>query len=95
LVERMNFLKQEKTACITEIPEIKKDLEHCREDYEMAVKRDKEFEKQFKKEFHGNEFHYDALWRLFKRRDHHVGKFQIIYLKTDKRVQLESSFGRD
>ena len=43
-------------------------MERCREEYEIAVKKDKELEKQFKKEFHVHEMYFDALTRLFKKR---------------------------
>ena len=65
---KLETLKQERTLCTNEIPEIKKELERCREDYESALKRDKELEKQFKKDFHMYEFYFEALTKLFKRR---------------------------
>ena len=34
----------------------------------MTLKRDKEMERLFKKEFHSLESHYDELYKLFKRR---------------------------
>lgn len=43
-------------------------MERCRERYELALKRDKEVEKQFKREFHAYDFYYDTLMKLFKRR---------------------------
>nr|KAJ3422347.1 Cilia- and flagella-associated protein 43 [Polyrhizophydium stewartii] len=66
---RLEDLRQEKTMYTNEIPEIKKELEKYREEYESALKRDKEIERLFKKEFHGSDFFYEALLRLFKRRD--------------------------
>ncbi|KAI8926587.1 WD40-repeat-containing domain protein [Entophlyctis helioformis] len=69
IMQRLEELKQEKMVCTNEIPEIKKELERYREEYESALKRDKEVERIFKKEFHGVDFYFDALMRLFKRRD--------------------------
>lgn len=43
-------------------------MERCREEHDIAVKKDKELEKQFKKEFHVHEMYFEALNRLFKRR---------------------------
>lgn len=68
LVRQIEQLKQEKINCTQEIPDIKKDLEKCREDYDNALKRDKEIDKQFKKEFHVYETYFEALSKLFRRR---------------------------
>ncbi|KAJ3299843.1 Cilia- and flagella-associated protein 43 [Borealophlyctis nickersoniae] len=67
--DRLEELRSEKMTCMAEIPDIKKDLERCREEYELAVKRDKEIERQFRKEFHSFDFYFDALLKLFKRRE--------------------------
>jgi uncharacterized protein (UPF0335 family) len=69
IINRLEELKQEKATCMAEIPEIKRELERCRDDYDAAVKRDKEVERNFKKEFHQYDFHFDALLKLFKRRE--------------------------
>ena len=69
VVNRLEELKSEKAACAAEIPEIKKDLEKCREEYDSAVKKDREVERQFKKEFHQFDFYFDNLIKLFKRRE--------------------------
>ncbi|KAJ3366938.1 Cilia- and flagella-associated protein 43 [Kappamyces sp. JEL0680] len=82
LVKRIEMLKQEKVNCTNEIPEIKKELEKAREDYESSSKRDKEIEKLFKKEFSGFEAYYEALSRLFKKRTTTAGK-------TDKDIVEE------
>jgi hypothetical protein len=68
ILSRLDALKSEKATYLLEIPEIKKDLERCREEYEQVLKRDKEVEKQFKREFHAYDFYYDSLMKLFKRR---------------------------
>ncbi|KAI8914669.1 WD40-repeat-containing domain protein [Gorgonomyces haynaldii] len=81
LLQKQEKLKSEKQSYASEIPEIKKELERCREDYESAVKADKEIEKQFKKDFHVYEFYFDALTRLFKRRHPE---------KMDKQGEIES-----
>ena len=69
IMTSLDKLKEEKLDCNNEIPEIKKELERCREEFELAVKREKEVDRSFKKEFHSNEHHYDALSRLYKRRE--------------------------
>ena len=69
LVQKIDNLKQEKINCSNEIPEIKKELEKAREDYDSASKRDKEMEKAFKKDFGAYESYYEALFRLFKKRN--------------------------
>lgn len=45
-----------------------KELERCREEHDIVVKKDKDLEKQFKKEFHVHEIYFESLSRLFKRR---------------------------
>jgi cilia- and flagella-associated protein 43 len=67
-IEMLAQLKKERDAFSAEIPEVKKELDRTREDYEGALKRDKEIEKQFKKDFYVHEFYFDALTKLFKRR---------------------------
>ncbi|TPX48272.1 hypothetical protein SeMB42_g03068 [Synchytrium endobioticum] len=66
ILKRLDELRKEKTTVASEIPEIKKDLERCREDLEAAVRRDKEIERQFKREFAE---HVDVLIKMFKNRD--------------------------
>ncbi|KAJ3322393.1 Cilia- and flagella-associated protein 43 [Boothiomyces sp. JEL0866] len=68
ILKRIEQLKNDKINCTNEIPEIKKELERCREDYDTAIKRDKDIDKAFKKEFHGYDFYYDTLTKLYKRR---------------------------
>ncbi|KAJ3276471.1 Cilia- and flagella-associated protein 43 [Terramyces sp. JEL0728] len=68
ILKRIEQLKNDKINCTNEIPEIKKELERCREDYDTAIKRDKDIDKSFKKEFHGYDFYYDTLTKLYKRR---------------------------
>lgn len=68
-LKSLEELKAEKSTCVAEIPEIKKDLERYREEYDMAVKRDKDLDRQFKKEFSSYDFFYDSLLKLFKRRE--------------------------
>jgi hypothetical protein len=43
-------------------------LEHYREEYENAVKKDKDVERIFKKDFAVFDFHYETLSRIFKDR---------------------------
>ncbi|KAJ3048620.1 Cilia- and flagella-associated protein 43, partial [Rhizophlyctis rosea] len=66
---RLEELRSEKMTCMAEIPEIKKELEKCKEEYELALKRDKEVDRLFRKEFHSFDFYFDALLKLFKKRD--------------------------
>ncbi|KAJ3037135.1 Cilia- and flagella-associated protein 43 [Rhizophlyctis rosea] len=66
---RLEELRSEKMSCMAEIPEIKKELEKCKEEYELALKRDKEIDRIFRKEFHSFDFYFDALLKLFKRRE--------------------------
>lgn len=47
-------------------------MERCREEHDIAVKKDKELEKTFKKEFHVHEMYFESLSRLFKRRAGHT-----------------------
>ncbi|KND03537.1 uncharacterized protein SPPG_01017 [Spizellomyces punctatus DAOM BR117] len=71
ITSRLEACKGEKMHYSAEIPELKKDLERCREEYETALKKDKEVERAFRKEFGapGMEGWWEACWRLFKRRD--------------------------
>ncbi|KAI9327817.1 hypothetical protein DFJ73DRAFT_800748 [Zopfochytrium polystomum] len=64
----LDDLKSEKTKCAAETPELKKEVERAREEYDAAVKRDKEIERQFKKEFSANDSIFETMYRLFKRR---------------------------
>jgi hypothetical protein len=48
---------------------IQKELERIKEEYDAAVKRDKEIERQFKKEFHTGDFMFEQLFKLFRKRD--------------------------
>ncbi|KAJ3329183.1 Cilia- and flagella-associated protein 43 [Blyttiomyces sp. JEL0837] len=66
---KLDELKTEKNACMAEITEIKKDLDKCREEYELILKRDKEIEKSFKKDFHSNDSSFESLFKLFKKRE--------------------------
>ncbi|KAJ3411976.1 Cilia- and flagella-associated protein 43 [Chytridiales sp. JEL 0842] len=67
--KRLEELKVEKANCMAEIPEIKKDLDRTREECESLVKKDKEIERQFKKEFHTGDSLFEAIFKLFKNRD--------------------------
>ncbi|KAI9144642.1 hypothetical protein BKA69DRAFT_723924 [Paraphysoderma sedebokerense] len=67
-LRQIELLKPEKESCIQDIAEIKKTLDSRREELERASKREKEMERQFKKEFQGHE-KFDALYKLFKRRE--------------------------
>ncbi|KAH6573720.1 hypothetical protein BASA61_002819 [Batrachochytrium salamandrivorans] len=78
LQHKMQQLQQEKVIYTNEIPEIKKELEKYREEYESALKRDKEIERLFKKELHGKEDHYETLMRLFKSRDGGTQEREIV-----------------
>ena len=66
--KKLETLKAEKSNYLVDISDAKKELEKRREDYELAQKRDKEFEKLFKKDFHSYEQQFEALARLFKKR---------------------------
>lgn len=67
-IENLAILKREREAYLAELPEIKKELELIREDYDGALKRDKEIEKQFKKDFTVYEGFFETLTKLFKKR---------------------------
>ena len=64
----MEFLRNEKAKYMVDIPEAKKELERYREEYDQAVKKEKELEKNFKKDFHVYEQYYEILLKLFKFR---------------------------
>ncbi|KAI8612803.1 hypothetical protein BC830DRAFT_1230957 [Chytriomyces sp. MP71] len=68
---RLEELRLEKQACLQYLPEIKKELDHCRDEYEITQKRDKEIEKSFRKEFAnpGNPDVFDNYLKLFKKRE--------------------------
>ncbi|KAJ3006752.1 UNVERIFIED_CONTAM: Cilia- and flagella-associated protein 43 [Siphonaria sp. JEL0065] len=66
---RLEELKQEKMICTQYLPEIKKELDHVRDEHEATVRRDKEIDKQFKKEFSTLDPMFDTLYKLFKKRD--------------------------
>ncbi|KAI8823689.1 uncharacterized protein EV422DRAFT_618503 [Fimicolochytrium jonesii] len=68
--EALEQCKEERSMVAAEIPELKKQLERVRDDYDAAVKRDKEVEKTFKREFgaQGLESWWEPCWRLFKRK---------------------------
>lgn len=68
LIMKLDELKAEKLKYMSDIPEIKKEVEHYREDYDQSVRRDKEIERQFKKEFHTGDATFEGMFRLFKRR---------------------------
>ncbi|KAL7754306.1 hypothetical protein RI367_000287 [Sorochytrium milnesiophthora] len=65
---QMEKVKREKHLVNELLPGAKAALERIEELYEQTVRRDKDIEKQFKKEFHIHEFYYDLLYKLFKRR---------------------------
>ncbi|KAI8812738.1 hypothetical protein BJ742DRAFT_850017 [Cladochytrium replicatum] len=69
LLARLEGLRVQKSQCMTELPEIKKELERRREEHEAASKRDKEVEKQFRKEFPSSDSAFESIRKLFKRRD--------------------------
>ncbi|KAJ3212328.1 Cilia- and flagella-associated protein 43 [Dinochytrium kinnereticum] len=66
---KLESLKVEKGRIAAEVPDVKKELEKCREEYEIIMKRDKEIERQFKKEFHSGDSMFETLFKLFKQRD--------------------------
>ncbi|KAJ1549129.1 Cilia- and flagella-associated protein 43 [Cladochytrium tenue] len=49
-----------------------KETEKVREEYEACLRKDKELERQFKKEFLQNDFKFEDAYQLFKRRDQEV-----------------------
>ncbi|ORY39430.1 WD40 repeat-like protein [Rhizoclosmatium globosum] len=69
LNQRLEELKAEKIACAQHMPEIKKELDHFKDEYETSVRRDKEIDKLFKKEFSTLDPSFDSLYKLFKRRE--------------------------
>jgi hypothetical protein len=64
---KIEQLKKEKAVLAAEIPEVKKELERRHEDYENAIKKEKEIDKAFRKEFHSSDFYFETLYRLFNR----------------------------
>ncbi|TPX37666.1 hypothetical protein SmJEL517_g00573 [Synchytrium microbalum] len=69
ILRKLDDLRVEKATVSSEIPEIKRDLERCREDLESALRRDKDIERQFKREFAEFADHMETLLKLFKNRD--------------------------
>ncbi|KAJ3149314.1 Cilia- and flagella-associated protein 43 [Geranomyces michiganensis] len=61
--------KAEKALYASEIPELKKELERVRDEHDNAMRRDKEVDRAFKKEFGapGFEAWWEACWRLYRR----------------------------
>jgi hypothetical protein len=47
---------------------VKKETDRFKDEYEAALKRDKELEKSFRKEFSHYELQFDALLKLYKLR---------------------------
>ncbi|OUM69573.1 hypothetical protein PIROE2DRAFT_57303 [Piromyces sp. E2] len=68
LKKHIEDLTREKIKYSSEIPEVKKDHEKFKEDYDLVVHKDKEIEKAFKKEFHQYEHCFETLYRVFKKR---------------------------
>ncbi|KAI8847634.1 hypothetical protein BC829DRAFT_395910 [Chytridium lagenaria] len=66
---KLESLKAEKARISADIPDIKKELEKCRDEYDAVVKKDKEIERQFKKDFHSGDLLFENLFKLFKQRD--------------------------
>ncbi|KAJ3099331.1 Cilia- and flagella-associated protein 43 [Phlyctochytrium planicorne] len=69
IISKLEALKAEKTRITSEIPDIKKDVEKCRDDFDAVLKKDKEIERQFKKEFHSGDSTFETLFKLFKLRE--------------------------
>ncbi|EGF83145.1 hypothetical protein BATDEDRAFT_34015 [Batrachochytrium dendrobatidis JAM81] len=95
IYQRLEQLKQEKVTCTNEIPEIKKELEKYREEYESALKRDKDIERLFKKELHGHDFYNDALMRLFKRRNWTASENDDTTKQLDENLNLFTEYERE
>jgi hypothetical protein len=70
-LKKREELKKLKIEVSADLPESKKEVERLREENEQALKRDKELEKEFKKEFHIYEFYIETLTKLYKRRSIH------------------------
>ncbi|KAJ3194324.1 Cilia- and flagella-associated protein 43 [Irineochytrium annulatum] len=69
ILANIERLKAEKTKIAAELPELKKEVEKCREEYESFVKRDKDIEKLFKREFHSGDGTFETLFKLFRLRE--------------------------
>ncbi|KAJ3177825.1 Cilia- and flagella-associated protein 43 [Gaertneriomyces sp. JEL0708] len=83
IANKLDELKNLRLQYSAEIPEIKKDLERCREDYELAVRKDKDVEKAFKKEFHGLDNLFDTAHKMFRKRDVLEGTSNILQSTDD------------
>ncbi|KAJ3135363.1 Cilia- and flagella-associated protein 43 [Physocladia obscura] len=66
---RLEDLKAEKMNSLQYLPEIKKELERLRDEYDTATKKDKDMDKLFKKEFSTMDPMFDACYKLFKKRE--------------------------
>ncbi|KAI9330069.1 hypothetical protein BDR26DRAFT_825041 [Obelidium mucronatum] len=66
---RLEELKQEKMICTQYLPEIKKELDHFRDEYDTTLRRDKEIDKLFKKEFSTMDPMFELFYKLFKKRE--------------------------
>ena len=77
-MKRFESLRSEKAVYSAEIPEskvnyiwliFKKETDRYKEEYDQIVKKDKELEKLFRKEFGVFESHFDVLFKLYKLRN--------------------------
>ncbi|KAJ3210579.1 Cilia- and flagella-associated protein 43 [Entophlyctis luteolus] len=66
--KKLDELRMEKSTAV-EVPEIKKELDRARDEHEIASRRDKEIEKQFKKEFSTMDPMFDVYNKLFRKRE--------------------------
>lgn len=69
LNKKLDELKKQKVELAKEMPEIKKELETHKEDYDAALKRDKDIDRLFKRDFKGFDFQFEAIQKLYKKRD--------------------------
>lgn len=88
--ERMELLKKKKSLYMIEVPDIKKELDRCKDEYDAILKRDRDIERQFKKEFHSHDFYFEALMKLFKRRE-----LASVAATTNQPARAVNPFGHD
>ena len=66
---------------------MKKELDRYKEEYELAMKKDKDLEKSFRKEFGHFEQHFDSILKLYKLRA------RVYYLETQEKLSESSENG--
>ena len=66
VLEEKKALKLNTSSMVTEV---KREVDACKDSYDLVVAEDRTFERNFRREFADQEQHtIDGLYRLFKRR---------------------------